>query len=151
MLNMIDFAATAATVNTVNTTTAEVVCLNNDASLPWTRECECAFCRSFSCSITFDSDVECEAIVSIRNGVEHRYMRSQQVYVEVTPDRDVKGAGWTWFGAKCTLVYFVVNGVCVGQTAILPVIETQANADGLTQWGVVTPCRDQIKILDWKF
>jgi len=138
--------------NTMTATdTTTVACLNSDISLPWTRECECDSCQGFDCTITFDSVDECEAIVSVRNGVEHRYLRNQQVWVEVTPDRNVKNSSWSWFSAKCTLVYFVIDGVCVGQTAVLPAIVSQREADGLTQWGCVTPCRDNIKILDWKF
>ena len=150
-MNISTVLTMTAAKTAMTATSTEVACLNNSSEFPWTNECECQFCQGFTCIVTFDSIDECEAIVSVRNGVEHRYMRNQQSWVEVTPDRSMKDAGWSWFSAKCTLVYFVVDGVCVGQTAILPTIFNQAEADGLTQWGCVSPCNDNVKLLNWKF
>jgi hypothetical protein len=150
-MNITTVVTMTAAKTAMTATITEVVCLNTDINQPWTRECECQFCSSFTCDVEFSSVDECESITSTRNGVEHRYLRNQQVWVEVTPDRQTKNSSWTWFSAKCTLVYFVQNGVCIGQTAILPAIVSQREADGLTQWGSVQPCNDNVKLLNWKF
>lgn len=92
--------------------------------------------------IEFSSPDECEAIVTVRDGVEHRYCRVQRdVELTVTSPR----GGWLGFRCRATPVYFVRNGVCVGQTAVLPRISSQREADGLTNRGLVEVVRDTIK------
>lgn len=142
LMNMFAIEATAAntTNNPVPTNPVLDTVLDTDTSLD---------AIMASIVIEFDSADECEAIVVEKNGVEYRYMRNQQKYVQVTVDPRRRGS-WRWFSAECTLVYFVKNDNLIGQTAILPVIDSLSTARALTA-RCIEVCNDVVKVMNWKF
>lgn len=95
--------------------------------------------------IEFAED-ECEAVVTVRDGVEHRYcrVRREVELIVASPHGD-----WMKMRCKATVVYFVrvADGRCIGQTAILPRIVNHRQANALTSRGLVKVVRDSIKFL----
>jgi photosystem II stability/assembly factor-like uncharacterized protein len=92
--------------------------------------------------IEFDNEFECEAFEVERNGVIVRFMRNQQVWCTVTDSRGAHS-----ITARMTRVFFLnKNGGLLGETAILPVVETQAVADVLVWRGGVMPEGDVVTL-----
>lgn len=92
--------------------------------------------------ISFDDENECEPIVSVRDGFEIHYTRNQaKVQVVKRPFR----GGWRSFETICTIATFVREGSVVGQTVVLPLIESQREADAVLFGTEV--CQDEIKYI----
>jgi hypothetical protein len=95
-----------------------------------------------SMTIEFDSPFECEAFAVERNGVIVRFMRNQQVDCVVTDRR-----GNQRISARMTRVFFLnKDGGLIGETAVLPVVETQAVADALVWRASVMPEGDIVTL-----
>lgn len=146
MFNMIQYAE-AQTVTTAAHTLDFSVILTalGLAEQPAAEEPAAAVIESSiedSIVIEFDSELECEAFEVERNGVVARFMRNQQVDVIVTDRR-----GQHRISARMTRVFFVnKDGGLIGETAVLPVVETQSVADMLVWRAGVMPEGDIVTL-----
>jgi hypothetical protein len=92
--------------------------------------------------IEFDSELECESVSVERDGVTVRFMRGQQVWCTVTDSR-----GRHSFTARMTRVFFVNQmGGFIGETAILPIVDSQEVADALVWRAGVMPEGDIVTL-----
>jgi len=144
MLNMIEFAASQTPTTAPATTqldfhsilTALGLAEQPAAEQPATTPVE------NSMTIEFDSPDECESFAVERNGVIARFMKNQQVWCQVSDSR-----GNHQITAKMTRVFFVnKEGGLIGETAILPIVDSQEVADALVWRAGVMPEGDIVTL-----